>query len=134
LLAGLTGQKAAAPHDTLVALVVAVLAGGAIVFPSLALLFRLALTGRFDAGPGPGHTAGHVLSASMPRLRARVAVGCLIAGVGLLNVAEAQWAHAVGVLSLFGFTVFGVLTLVGETIGQEGALTRPKHDEPRGSP
>src|SRR6202035_5540144 len=105
LLPGLTVQQGAAPHDTLVALVVAVLAGGAILFPSLALLFRLALTGRFDstqAGPSrPG--AGQVLSASMPRLRSRVVVGCLIAGVGLLNVAEAPWAHALGVLSVFAF-------------------------------
>jgi cytochrome d ubiquinol oxidase subunit II len=132
LLPGLTVQQAAAPHDTLVALVVAVLAGGAILFPSLALLFRLALTGRFDsshAGRGPG--AGQVLSASLPRLRARVAVGCLIAGVGLLNVAEAQWAHALGVLSLFGFMVIGVLTLVPETLAQDATLARPQPDEPR---
>ena len=132
LLAGLTVQQAAAPHDTLVALVVAVLAGGAILFPSLALLFRLALTGRFDSGHArqvPG--AGKLLSASLPKLRARVAVGCLIAGVGLLNVAEARWAHALGVLSLFGFIVIGVLTLVPETLAQGGTLARPEPDEPR---
>jgi cytochrome bd ubiquinol oxidase subunit II len=117
LLPGLTVQQAAAPHDTLVTLVVAVLAGGAILFPSLALLFTLALTGRFDhahahtrAAPTPG--AGRLLSASLPRLRARVAVACLIVGVGLLNVAEAQWAHALGVVSLFAFIVSGFLTLV----------------------
>ena len=130
LLPGLTLQQAAAPHDTLVALVVAVLAGGAILFPSLALLFRLALTGRFDsadAAPSPG--AGRVLSASIPRLRSRVAVGCLIAGVGLLNVAEAQWAHALGVASLFGFIVVGFLALVPGTLSNEMALTEPEpHD------
>jgi cytochrome d ubiquinol oxidase subunit II len=134
LLPGLTVQQAAAPHDTLVALVVAVLAGGAILFPSLALLFSLALTGRFDhaqAGPRPG--AGRVLSASIPRLRSRVAVGCLIAGVGLLNVAEAQWAHALGVISLLGFVVIGFLTLVPGTLGQEATATRREPDEPRGS-
>src|SRR6202011_5680501 len=48
LLPGLTVQQAAASHDALVALVVAVLAGGALLFPSLALLFRVALTGRLD--------------------------------------------------------------------------------------
>ena len=42
ILPGLDVRHAAAPHDTLVAVVVAVLGGGAIVFPSLALLFRLA--------------------------------------------------------------------------------------------
>jgi cytochrome bd ubiquinol oxidase subunit II len=135
LLPGLTVQQAAAPHDTLVALVVAVLAGGAILFPSLALLFRLALTGRFDstqAGPSRPD-AGQVLSASTPRLRSRVVVGCLIVGVGLLNVAEAPWAHALGVLSLFGFIVLGVLTLVPETLAQDGKGARPEPDEPPGS-
>ena len=43
ILPGLTIQQAAAPHDTLVLLVVAVLGGGAILFPSLVLLFRLQL-------------------------------------------------------------------------------------------
>ena len=45
LLPGLTVHQAAASHDTLVTLVVAVLAGGALLFPSLALLFRLTLPG-----------------------------------------------------------------------------------------
>jgi len=53
------------------------------------------------------------------------AVACLIAGVGLLNVAEAQWAHAVGVASLFGFIVIGFLALVPGTPGDEETLTRP---------
>jgi cytochrome d ubiquinol oxidase subunit II len=124
LLPGLTVQRAAAPHDALVGLVVAVLAGGAILFPSLALLFRLALTGRFDHASGaPAQSAGQVLSASIPRLRSRVAVACLIAGVGLLNVAEAQWAHALGVVSLFGFIVIGFLTLIPGTLGHEEVLT-----------
>ena len=46
LLRGLTVQQAAAPHDTLVAVTVAVIAGAVILFPSLALLFRLVLRGR----------------------------------------------------------------------------------------
>ena len=130
LLPGLTVQQAAAPHDTLIGLVVAVVAGGAILFPSLALLFRLALTGRFDSTyPAPGAGGDHVPSASMPRLRSRVAVACLIAGVGLLNVAEAQWAHVLGVLSLFGFMVIGFLALAPGTLGNEVALTEPEpHD------
>jgi cytochrome d ubiquinol oxidase subunit II len=131
LLPGLTVQQAAAPHDTLVALVVAVLAGGAILFPSLALLFSLALTGRFDrVQDAPARSAGQVLSASIPKLRSRAAVACLIAGVGLLNVAEEQWAHALGVASLLGFIVIGFLALVPGTLGHEETLTRPKPDEP----
>src|SRR5205814_6366188 len=47
LLPGLTVHQAAASHDTLVTLVVAVVAGAVILFPSLGLLFALTLTGRF---------------------------------------------------------------------------------------
>src|SRR5205823_7811452 len=50
MLPGLTVRQAAAGHDALVVVVVSVLAGGAILFPSLALLFRLLLKGRFDPG------------------------------------------------------------------------------------
>jgi hypothetical protein len=32
-----------------------------------------------------------------------VAVSCLIAGFGLLYIANASWAHAVGAACLFGF-------------------------------
>src|SRR5205823_3894893 len=53
LLPGLTVYRAAAGHDTLVWIVVAVLGGGAILFPSLALLFRLTLTGRFQGQEKP---------------------------------------------------------------------------------
>ncbi|HWX98062.1 MAG TPA: cytochrome d ubiquinol oxidase subunit II [Solirubrobacteraceae bacterium] len=123
LLPGLTVQQAAAPHDTLVAVVVSVLAGGAILFPSLALLFRLTLTGHFDQiHAAPRSSADQVLSASIPRLGSRVAVACLIAGVGLLNVAESAWAHGLGVASLFAFIVTGFLSLQPETVGPEERL------------
>jgi cytochrome bd-type quinol oxidase subunit 2 len=52
-LPGLAVRQAAAPHDTLVAVVVAVLAGAVILFPSLAALFRLTLTGRSIRAPPP---------------------------------------------------------------------------------
>jgi len=48
LLRGLTVRQAAAPHDTLVVVIVAVLGGAVILFPSLALLFRLVLRGQLD--------------------------------------------------------------------------------------
>src|SRR5207237_5166384 len=43
LLPGLTVDRAAAPHDTMVAVVVVVLAGAVLLFPALALLFTLTL-------------------------------------------------------------------------------------------
>ena len=53
LLPGLTIDQAAASHDTLVTVVVAVLAGGVLLFPSLALLFTITFRGQSTA-PGSG--------------------------------------------------------------------------------
>ncbi len=107
LLPGLTIQEAAAPHDTLVAIIVAVVAGGAILFPSLAWLFRLVLGGRLDEGearpaaPAPRELIG----ASATGLQARLAGVALLAGVVFLTILEAGWAHAIGAVSLLAFVV-----------------------------
>jgi cytochrome d ubiquinol oxidase subunit II len=109
-LPGLTIAQAAAPHDTLVVVVVAVLAGGAILFPSLALLFRLVLGGRLGYAEGqapPAPTAGAIITASAQGLLARSAGACLIGGVGFLTIADAPWAHAIGVVCLLSFVVLG---------------------------
>ena len=105
-LEGLTVREAAAGRETLVAVVVAVLAGAVILFPSLALLFGFVL-GRAPGGgasvaerPAQGRS---LLTALGPGLLPRLAIACLVAGVGFLTVAEAAWAHAVGVLCLFAF-------------------------------
>ncbi len=119
LLKGLTVQQAAAPHDTLVLVVIAVLGGAVILFPSLALLFRLVLQGRLDHGPGPAAAAPsplgaarELLAVSRGELLTRVAGACLLAGFGLLTVAEASWAHYVGAAALFGFIGCGFLAIV----------------------
>ena len=87
------------------------LAGGAVLFPSLALLFGLVLHGRFDptAPPAPTdvHSATAAVAAVRPGPAARTAAACLVAGLGLLNIADARWAHAIGVVSLFAFVGFG---------------------------
>jgi cytochrome bd ubiquinol oxidase subunit II len=111
ILPGLTVADAAAPHDTLVLIIVAVLAGGAVLFPALALLFGLVLHGTFDPAATPAtadvRPATAAVAAVRPGLAARAAVACLVAGLGLLNIADARWAHAVGVGSLFAFVGFG---------------------------
>jgi cytochrome d ubiquinol oxidase subunit II len=113
ILPGLDVRHAAAPHDTLVAVVAAVLGGGAIVFPSLALLFRLTLAGRFDQGrPAQAAPPAHGRLEARPALLIRLAVACLIVGFGLLTVANAAWAHALGVTALFAFIAAGFLALV----------------------
>ena len=103
LLPGLTVDQAAAPHDTMVAVVVAVLAGAVLLFPALALLFTLTLRGHLgahgaEAEPvAPAGQSGVAQLLLGPTLGARLAVALLIVGIGLLNAADAPWAHAIGV-------------------------------------
>ena len=122
-LPGLTIQQAAAPDDTLIAIVVAVVVGAAILFPSLGLLFRLVLGGRLDyAESAPTSTTPRraVLSASTPGLLARSAGACFIAGIGFLTAADAGWAHAIGIASLFGFIVLGFLAVAPSELASAG--------------
>jgi cytochrome d ubiquinol oxidase subunit II len=131
LLPGLTVRQAAAPHDTLVVVVVAVLGGAVILFPSLALLFRLVLRGQLDHGEqaaGPVPAIGALLSASAPGLLARAAGACLLAGLGFLTIAEEGWAHAIGVLALLAFIVCGFLADV------PSQLASLDHDDPAAHP
>lgn len=112
LLPGLTVAQAAAGHDTLVAIVVAVAAGALVLAPSLALLFTLTLRGRLGyedgapPGPAPAGPAG-ALAASRPGLLARVSIACLLLTIGFLTLADAGWAHAIGLVALAGAVVTG---------------------------
>jgi cytochrome d ubiquinol oxidase subunit II len=148
LLPGLTIRQAAAPHDTLVVVIVAVLGGAVILFPSLALLFRLVLVGRFDTetvtafdvstAPALAHTppadTRAVVSASRRGVLARSAAGCLIAGLGFLTVADAGWAHAIGVVSLLAFVVIGFAAVGPAQLATAGdAPTADGSDPPKRS-
>jgi cytochrome d ubiquinol oxidase subunit II len=107
-LEGLTVRQAAAGRDTLVAVTVAVLAGAVILFPSLALLFRLVLGGRLGRGEGVAERSAEgrsLLTALAPGLLPRLAIACFVAGIGFLTVADAAWAHSIGILCLFAFIV-----------------------------
>jgi cytochrome d ubiquinol oxidase subunit II len=133
VLPGLTVTQAAAGRATLVATIVAVGVGAAILVPSLALLYSLVLRGRLDTAvtedtsgapgavrPGPGpRGAGAARAprdggvaqalrdggAARSRLRGTFAVVTLVAGAGLLVFADAAWAHAVGALALIACAV-----------------------------
>jgi cytochrome d ubiquinol oxidase subunit II len=104
-LRGLTIRQAAAPHDTQVAVVVVVVAGAVILFPSLALLFRLTLGGHL--GHGERIAAGVAAAGGAAISTTRAAVACLIAGVAFLTIADSAWAHAVGATSLLAFVALG---------------------------
>ncbi|HEX7289759.1 MAG TPA: cytochrome d ubiquinol oxidase subunit II [Conexibacter sp.] len=113
LLPGLTVSEAAAGHDVLVAVLVSLAAGALLLAPSLALLFTLTLRGRLgyegDGAEAPAAPVGPVraLSASRAGLLARVSLACLLLTLGFLTVADAGWAHAIGVLTLFAAAVTG---------------------------
>jgi cytochrome d ubiquinol oxidase subunit II len=112
ILPGLTIDEAAAGHDTLVWIVVAVLVGAAFTFPSLGLLFGLSLTGGFEGDELPALPRVARRATVAPRWAARTAGSCFTAGIGLLTFAEAAWAHAIGVVCLFGFTIATFLAIV----------------------
>jgi cytochrome bd ubiquinol oxidase subunit II len=108
-LDGLTVRQAAAGHDTLVAVVVAVLAGALLLFPALALLFRLTLAGRLGYGEERSSDRGDGVRQRLAdgRLSIRLALAFLVAGIGFLTIAHADWAHAIGVACFFGFILSG---------------------------
>jgi cytochrome bd ubiquinol oxidase subunit II len=109
LLRDLTVQGAASSRSTLVAVIVAVLAGAIVLFPSLALLFRLFLGGRLGHGASADEAAPPARALPQGgRLAPRLAGALAVAGIGLLTVADAPWAHGLGVCALLGFVVAGV--------------------------
>ena len=114
--------RAAASHDTLVAVTIAVLAGGALLLPSLAFLFRLALGGSLveDDATARSTERGHVLAPPLGLL-ARSSGAALLTGVAFLTFADAGWAHGLGVASLgvFAITAFGAI--VGDAVAEQNS-------------
>ena len=90
-LPGLTVEEAAADDSTIVVLLVGLAVGALILVPSLFVLFRLVLTGRFDLGAQLGRAdegeAEHAAGAK--RVLVPAAVGVVAALV--LIVAEVSW-------------------------------------------
>jgi cytochrome d ubiquinol oxidase subunit II len=117
LLPGLTVRQAAAPDNVQVLLVISILAGGLILFPSLGLLFRLVLRGAFSAQPtvkrdaplaGPTGGVAPTLTAT------RLAGACFVIGAAFLVLGEGPWPHAIGVTALGAFIVLGLSALAGD--------------------
>lgn len=111
LLPGLTLEEAAAGHSTLVAIAVASVIGFVVLAPSLAILFRLVLRGRFDPGEeepvtervtGPPHPARIV---KPPVVAATVGLG---AAVSLL---ADGWLLGVGVAAMLAGATLAFLLL-----------------------
>jgi len=122
-LQGLTVRQAAAGHDVLVAVVVATLAGALLLFPSLVLLFRLTLGGELRSGKHGSRESpmrSHQRQRLGARLGARLAVAFFIAGIGFLTIANAAWAHGIGVACFFGFILSGYRVALPEDVVDTG--------------
>ncbi|MCW3041598.1 MAG: hypothetical protein JWM31_3503, partial [Solirubrobacterales bacterium] len=82
-------------------------------------------------GPGAAARAGalRLLSASREAVLVRLAGALLLAGVGLVNVAEADWAHVAGAVAFVGAIAAGTVALApGAAAGEPGAsATGPHH-------
>jgi cytochrome d ubiquinol oxidase subunit II len=123
LLPGLTIDRAASGHATLVALLVAAAGGVAILAPSLSLLFKLTLSGRFDhAEPviERSVTSGRSESGTHTR-RVTASVGCLVAGSFLTILFDATWGLTLGIISLLAFIALAFPSLAGSPESGRGA-------------
>jgi len=109
VLPGLTLRQAAAPHDTLIALIISVVLGGLILAPSLGLLFHLVLAGNLDPTHQPTVPLTPPSARHAPRSGrlAQLAIGCLLVGLVLLTLADPDAAHIVGVIALLTAAVLG---------------------------
>jgi cytochrome bd ubiquinol oxidase subunit II len=116
----LTISAAAADAATLIPLIASVVLGAIVLFPSLALLFRLALTGRFDP---PTSKAVHQIAlradARRPARGAQAALGLLIVGIVLLNIADASAAHVAGVLALGAAGIAAFATVAPDELAKQ---------------
>lgn len=110
LLPGLTVSEAAADDNTMVAVLVSVAAGAVVLGPSLWLLFTLTLRGRLvyeDAEARAPAVSVRALEAVRTGLLARVSIACLLVALGFLTIANAGWAHAIGVVALVAACITG---------------------------
>jgi cytochrome bd ubiquinol oxidase subunit II len=110
LLPGLTIEEAAAGRPTLVATVVGVAVGAVVVVPSLAVLFRLVLRGRFDTKAAAGeHLAPQRRSRRRRVPLAGFAAGAAAVGLPLTLIFDGGPFLAIGILALL--TCVGVASV-----------------------
>jgi cytochrome d ubiquinol oxidase subunit II len=126
-LPGMTVEEAAAESSTLVALLVGLGVGALILIPSLVVLFRLVLAGRFDPDARVSATASErprpAAISSSPPLAMPVALG--VAGALLLVVATASWLQAIAAFVMLAAIALALPMLV--------ALRQPGDRESSGS-
>lgn len=132
LLPGLTVEQAAAGRPTLIATVVGVAIGAVFVVPSLALLFRLVLRGRFDTKAAASEDL-----APQPRTRPRraplggIAAGAAAVGLPLTLIFDGGPFLAIGILALLSFAALAWVALAAAAAGNaRPEEPRPDSDRP----
>jgi cytochrome d ubiquinol oxidase subunit II len=130
----LTLSAAAASTSTQVALIASIAVGAVILFPSLAILFRLTLTGRLD--PTVAHDYPSVVGheTRRPRRPAVAALVLVLTGFVLLTVAEPAAAHAVGVVALIAAGIAAFSAVGPDEIAQQPASAPSGRSEPEAAP
>lgn len=117
LLPDLTVDEAAAGRPTMIATVVGVAIGAALLVPSLALLFGLVLRGRFDTTDAEEEPMREPPRRSGRRSRTwAIALGAGAIGLGLTLVFDGGLGLALGVVALLGFVALGAVALVAEVV------------------
>ncbi len=117
LLPGLPVGEAAADRATLVATVLCVIGGMAILLPCLFALFRLVLGGRFDA-PAAGQVAP--ARRPLPSARGRLTVPGALGAIGTpLALFGGEYGEPAGFALLLAFVATGALALLGPALEGE---------------
>jgi cytochrome d ubiquinol oxidase subunit II len=120
LLPGLTVEEAAAGDSTIVALLISIAAGGAILIPSLVLLFSLVLRGRFDEPALPAAVGPPTAAAEHPGLGLAGAASAAL-GAPLLLFSSGGPVLALGVvLLLAGLAAGGSFLVAQATLRDRG--------------
>jgi cytochrome bd ubiquinol oxidase subunit II len=118
LLPGLTIRQASAGHATLVALVIAVAGGALILGPSLALLFKLTLAGRFDVGRATVAQRSQTRRPAAHLPTRLAAAGALLVVGAACTVLLDSWGLALGVVSLLAFVLVAFTPLATPPEGE----------------
>ena len=96
----------------MIAILISIGIGAVVLFPSLALLFRLSLSGAFDPAVRPVRHREPGPDAPRPSWSGRAAIAFLLIGIVLLTIADSPIAHIFGVIAfamaaVAGFTAVG---------------------------
>jgi cytochrome bd ubiquinol oxidase subunit II len=121
-LPGLTVQEAATDDPTIIVLIAGLAVGALILAPSLFVLFRLVLTGRFDTGIRLGISpfGGGGPPTGVRPLPLAVPLALGLGGAVILIIATASWLQVIGALAMLFAVAVALPALVARVGAGEG--------------